>query len=202
MDQARDSSNTSRIFIGMAMLFVIGIAIGALLFDGSTEKTPVATTVVEQSASYPDIHQCDYLVDTALTATSVFNGRLDESDFDGTNGDGSNSDQLPANLGYPTGAAGMNQWLIDVNRIMVSKGADGDVWSPSDNVIVKNHRADSAQGFTFLSPDKVVGFDYDGNANDDIDWTTRQVLGLVLNDIIEANPQNPAQLFAALPKGC
>ncbi len=204
MDEQRDNSRVPSLAIAALCVFslVLGF-VAASIFGEDSDQIPVTTNVVKQEQPWPNVAgQCAALTDIALTGAKVYNGLLSEKAFDGTNGDGTQSGELPKNLGYPAGAKGLQLWLTDVRGVMEVSGKDGDLWSPSENVRIKNHAVDPFQSYTFTSPDGVVGFDYDGNANDDLSGDDRAVIGLILDQVIESQPNNPAEVLAALPAGC
>lgn len=199
-----EGANISKLILvaGSLMILLIGAALGAFLL-GPDSDPPRVETVSIVSENQPDLFgQCSVLIEAAVTATKVYNGSLGLEDFDAAHGDGTDEGDMPANLGYPTGAAGLQRWLDDVERTMTDPGHDGGLWSSSSDVTIKNHQADPAQNFTILSPGKVVGFDYDNNANGSIEMTDRQAIALMLAQIVDDQPRNPSQLFAALPGGC
>ncbi len=185
--------------IALAVL-IVSFTIGALIL-GAPGKPPLISTEYRPDPEVSSKLQspnrfCSSLAEIYVNASSVYAGTLDEFDFSGPADDG--ADELPVNLGYPTGTPGLQAYLADVKAAMTQPGQNGALWSYAENVRVQNPVEGSERAFTYLSPDGAVGFEYDADANGEITGNTRQQLEAA----VDTKASSPQALFDGFPTGC
>jgi len=149
-----------------------------------------------------------WIADIIRSATMVYTGTLSADEFDSQVG----SDDLPSNLGFPSGYQGMDQWLQDMHKMLTAGGPGKSggtaYWVPDSNIQVGAPGAHSSSGIvgqnshdvvdSFSSPDGKVWFSYDDANNDSVGQKSRQLIAQVLN----LDARTPLQLTSNLPQGC